>query len=176
MLRSGSYGQCESGAAVKNAAARLVARGAHEGVLAMRNVNRQQRIARSVIAILAGAIVGIVLSLSTDIALHLSGFFPPLGEAAPDGALMAATAYRTAYGVLGSYLTARLAPGRPMQHALVLGALGMAVSLLGAVATWNRGPAFGPHWYPVSLIVLAIPSAWLGGWLRVRQSQAKASA
>ena len=57
-----------------------------------------------------------------------------------------------------------------------LGGLGMAVSLLGAVATWNRGSAFGPHWYPVSLIVLAIPSAWLGGWLRVRQSQAKASA
>jgi len=142
----------------------------------MRDVNRQQRIARSVIAILAGAIVGIVLSLSTDIALHLSGFFPPLGEAAPDGALMAATAYRTAYGVLGSYVTARLAPGRPMQHALVLGGVGMAVSLLGAVATWNRGPAFGPHWYPVALIVLAIPSAWLGGWLRVRQSQAKASA
>jgi|SRR5690348_5630279 len=141
----------------------------------MSDVNRQQRIARSVIAILAGAVVGIVLSLGTDIALHLSGFFPPLGERAPDGALMAATVYRTAYGVLASYVTARLAPDRPMQHALLLGALGMAVSTLGALATWNRGPAFGPHWYPVALIVLALPSAWVGGRLCVSRLQAKAS-
>ena len=142
----------------------------------MRDVKRQQRIARSVIAILAGAIVGIVLSLSTDIALHLSGFFPPLGERVPDGPLMAATVYRTVYGVLGSYVAARLAPDRPMQHALVLGALGMAVSTLGALATWNRGPAFGPHWYPVALIVLALQSAWVGGRLCVSRLQANARA
>ena len=30
-------------------------------------------------------------------------------------------------------------------------------------------PAFGPHWYPVALIVTAIPCAWLGGKLRVMQ-------
>lgn len=140
----------------------------------MSDVNPRQRIARSVIAILAGAIVGIVLSLSTDIVLHVSGFFPSLGEAVPDGSLMAATAYRTVYGVLGSYVTARLAPRRPMKHALILGALGMAVSALGALASWNRGPAFGPHWYPVVLILLAIPSSWVGGWLRVSQLPANA--
>ena len=56
-----------------------------------------------------------------------------------------------------------------MGHALAAGAIGFAISTLGAVVTWNKGPAFGPHWYPVVLIVLAMPSAWLGGKLRRTQ-------
>jgi len=52
---------------------------------------------------------------------------------------------------------------------MVGGVAGFLVSLAGAIATWNGGPAFGPHWYPIALIVLALPSAWLGGSLRERQ-------
>jgi hypothetical protein len=36
----------------------------------------------------------------------------------------------------------------------------------GTVATWNRGPEFGPKWYPIALMLIAIPTAWLGGNLR----------
>ena len=86
-----------------------------------------------------------------------------------DAALLLATVYRTVYGVGGSYLIARLAPDRPMQHALVGGVVGLAVSIVGAAVTWNRGPAFGPHWYPLALIVLALPTAWVGGKLRLMQ-------
>jgi hypothetical protein len=50
-----------------------------------------------------------------------------------------------------------------MRHALALGVVGVVVSALGAVATWNRGPAFGPHWYPLALIAISMPCAWLGG-------------
>jgi len=46
-----------------------------------------------------------------------------------------------------------------------LGVVGVVVSSAGAVATWNGGPAFGPHWYPLALIALAMPCAWLGGKL-----------
>jgi len=86
-----------------------------------------------------------------------------------DRALLLATIYRTIYGVLSTYITARLAPSCSMQHALAGGfiGLGLVVSILGAAVTWNRGSAFGPHWYPVALIVLAIPTAWAGGKLRV---------
>jgi hypothetical protein len=42
------------------------------------------------------------------------------------------------YSVAGSYITARLAPNRPMLHALVLGVLGLAVSIVGAAVTWNK--------------------------------------
>jgi hypothetical protein len=102
--------------------------------------------------------------------------FPPLGASMTgyDGPLLLATIYRTLYGVLSSYIAARLAPYRPMLHAMVLGALGFAVSILGAVVTWNKGPAFGPHWYPVALVVLALPTAWLGGKLRLAQVGARA--
>ncbi len=71
------------------------------------------------------------------------------------------------YGVVGSYVTARLAPDRPMGHALVGGLIGLALSTLGAVVTWNKD--LGPHWYPLALIVTAMPTAWLGGKLRVMQ-------
>ena len=33
---------------------------------------------------------------------------------------------------------------------MVLGFIGVVVSTAGTVATWGMGPAFGPHWYPLS--------------------------
>jgi hypothetical protein len=74
---------------------------------------------------------------------------------------------------LGSYIIARLSPDRPMEHALVGGVIGLAVSIVGAAVTWNKGPAFGPHWYPLALVVLAMPQAWAGGKLRVMQLRAR---
>jgi hypothetical protein len=56
-----------------------------------------------------------------------------------------------------------------MLHALVLGSLGFVASIVGAVATWNSVPSLGPHWYPIALIVLALPPAWAGGKLRLLQ-------
>lgn len=126
---------------------------------------------RSVLAILAGLIVGAGLSIGTDVVMHATGVFPPMGQPMSEGLFVLATVYRTIYGVLGSYVAARLAPKRPMAHAMFLGALGFVVSTIGAVVTWNKGPAFGPHWYPIALIVLALPTAWLGGRLRERQSE-----
>jgi hypothetical protein len=130
-------------------------------------------ILRSIGAVLAGIAVGVVLTLGTDAVLHATHVFPPVGQPASSGPLLLATVYRTIYGVAASYITARLAPNRPMGHALVGGVVGFIVSTVGAVVTWNRGPAFGPHWYPVALIVLALPTAWAGGWLRVRQLGAR---
>jgi len=130
---------------------------------------RPRQLGRSVIALLVGFVVGVVLSLGTDFVLHLVGVFPALGDPVGSKPLLLATIYRTIYSVLACYVTARLAPDRPMGHALAAGAIGFAISTLGAVVTWNKGPAFGPHWYPVVLIVLAMPSAWLGGKLRRTQ-------
>jgi len=69
-----------------------------------------------------------------------------------------AMAYRTVDGIAGSYIASPFAPRRPTPHALTLGVLGIVVSTIGAVLTWNKGPAFGPRWYPVALIVMAIRS------------------
>ena len=130
-----------------------------------------RQIGRSIVAVLVGMVVGIAITLGTDEVLHIIGVFPPWGASMVgyEGALLLATVYRAVYGVVASYIIARLAPDRPMQHALAGGFVGLAVSTLGAAATWNQGPAFGPHWYPLALIVLALPTAWAGGKLRVAQ-------
>jgi hypothetical protein len=114
---------------------------------------------------------GIIVTLAVDLVLHKLSVFPPTGERASDQLLMLATAYRVVIGVAASYLTALLAPYRPIAHAMVGGAFGFMASLAGAIVTWNAGPAYGPHWYPVALVILALPQSWLGGWLRWRQLQ-----
>jgi hypothetical protein len=128
-----------------------------------------KRTLRSVGAVVAGALVGIILSIGTDTLLRAAGTFPALGQPMSNSLFLIATAYRTIYGIAGAYFTARLAPGRPMFHALVLGSLGLIASTVGAVVTWNSVPSLGPHWYPLALIALAIPPAWLGGQLRLMQ-------
>ena len=101
--------------------------------------------------------------------LRATGIFPALGQPMAGRLFVLATAYRALYGVAGSYITARLAPNRPMLHALVLGVLGLAVSIVGVVVTWDKGPEFGPKWYPLSLAALGMPQSWLGGKLREMQ-------
>jgi hypothetical protein len=115
--------------------------------------------------VLAGIAVGVALSLGTDISLRALGIFSPLGQPMANSLFLLATAYRIAYGAVSSYIIAWLAPDRPMRHALTGGVLGLVVSTVGAVATWNKGPAFGPHWYPLALALTALPCAWLGGSL-----------
>jgi hypothetical protein len=119
---------------------------------------------RSFGAVLGGFVAVVILSVATDAVLHAAGVFPALGVLMSDGLFLLATAYRTIYGIFGSYLTARLAPNRPMAHALAGGAAGTVIATIGAIVTWNQ-PQLGPHWYPVILIVLAIPSAWVGAKL-----------
>ena len=141
----------------------------------MNEANPSGRIGRSIVAVLVGMVVGIVLTIATDIVLHEIGVFPPWGASMVgyDGALGLATIYRTIYGIAASYVIARLAPDGPTEHALVGGFLGLVVGIVGAVATWNKGPAFGPHWYPIVLIVLAMPQAWAGGQLYEMQLRAR---
>src|SRR5262245_28005327 len=119
----------------------------------------------SIGAVLAGFLVIVLISTATDMVMHGSGVFPPLGAPMSDSLCLLATAYRIVISVAGCYITARLAPDRPMRHAIALGVVGVVASAAGAAATWNRGPAFGPHWYPLALIALAMPCAWLGAKL-----------
>lgn len=127
------------------------------------------RTLRSVGAIFAGIVFIFILSLGTDILCHATGIYPPWFQPMSTDLWVLATAYRVVYGIVGGYITARLAPDRPMGHALVLGAIGLVLSIAGAVSTWNRGPEFGPKWYPIGLVVTALPCAWLGGKLFLAQ-------
>ena len=133
----------------------------------MSQASRPLRVLRSIGAFLAGMLVNIIASVGTDAAMVAAGIFPPLNEPGrfTTPLLLLATAYRTLYGIAGSYLTARLAPDHPMGHSLTLGAAGFVACLAGAVTMWG----YGPNWYPVALVVLALPTAWVGGKLRLMQ-------
>src|SRR4051812_33920394 len=120
---------------------------------------------RSSVALATGLVVGVVLSLGTDQILHVLKVYPPWGQTMSDRLFMLATAYRVVYSIVGSYIAARLAPDRPMWHAMVLGVVGLVVSLAGAAATWNAKPPLGPHWYAVVVALISIPCAWIGGVL-----------
>jgi len=52
-----------------------------------------------------------------------------------------------------------------MGHALVIGALGTVLGLVGALATWNHVPSLGQHWYSIAVVAISLPCAWLGGTL-----------
>jgi hypothetical protein len=135
----------------------------------MTDLQPRRHIGRSFLALFAGFVLVVALSILTDVILHAAGVYPPLGQPAPDGLLALATIYRTVFGVAGSYLTARLAPFAPMGHALTGGVVGLVLSMIGAVATWGHPEKFGAHWYPVALVILALPTAWVGGKIRVKQ-------
>ncbi len=123
----------------------------------------------SILAVIAGAAVSVLLSVGTDALMQKAGVFPESGKAMSNGLFMLATFYRTVYGVLGAYLTARVAPNRPMMHALILGAIGTAMGIVGLVVTWNKMPELGPRWYPIGLVVLGMVQWWVGGKLRLVQ-------
>lgn len=118
---------------------------------------------QSVIAVGVGVVVIIVATTLVDIALHAAGVYPAMGQPLNDGLALLATSYRVAITVAGAWLTARLAPGQPMKHAMALGYVGTALGLIGLIATWGKG--LGPTWYPIALTVLAIPQCWFGGRL-----------
>lgn len=133
----------------------------------------QRNLGRSVLSIVVGFIVVVIITTVTDVILHAVHFYPPLGEYTSGSVLVWATVYRTIYGVVGSYITARLAPYRPMMHALIGAAIGTVIATVGAIVTWNHVPSLGPHWYPVSLIVLAFPTAWLGAQLHLIRASSR---
>ena len=122
---------------------------------------------KSIWAVVAG--IGVIIGVTTlvDILLHAAGVYPPMGQPLTDGLAVLATAYRIVISIAGAWLTARLAPARPLTHALMLGYVGVILGLVGLIATWNLG--LGPRWYPIALVVLAIPQCWIGGTIYERQ-------
>ena len=125
---------------------------------------------RSIVAIVVGFVVIGALSVGTDLALRaaLPGRF--LTDRMDDPALLVLTlAYVFVFAVAGCWLTARLAPDRPLLHALVLGVLGLVLNVVGTALRWDDAPA----WYHVIALLLVLPAAWLGGVLREGQQLAR---
>ena len=121
---------------------------------------------KSIGAIVAGFLVVVILSTGTDFVLESLGIFPPIGQGIfVTWMLLVAFIYRSAYTVLGGFVTARLSPNRPMRHAIILGVVGIVAGMIGVVVGWN----LSEHWYPIALVVGALPCTWLGGMLKAEK-------
>jgi hypothetical protein len=125
------------------------------------------KIIKSLGALLAGMIVGIVLSLGTDKVLVNMGVIPSDNLWVPATTIWFVLAYRTLYNMLSCYIIARLAPSSPMRLALIAGVIGTLASVAGAIVTKDMN--VGPAWYAWTLALLTLPSAWLGGWLYTKK-------
>ncbi len=123
---------------------------------------------RSAGAVFAGLLAVFVLSLGTDEILHLLQVYPPWGQRMSDPLFVLATAYRIVFNVAGGYVAARLAPSAPLRHAMALGIVGVVLSVAGVVFAVGK-PELGPMWYPLVLVVVAVPCTWLGGTIATRK-------
>ena len=122
---------------------------------------------RSIGAVAAGFVVIFLLATGTDLALKsaLPAMYGPGGRVDSVALLLASNLYVFVFATFGCWLTARLAPARPMFHALVLGALGLAFNVIGSAVMWDVAPV----WYHAVALATTLPAAWLGGWIRERQ-------
>lgn len=125
------------------------------------------KIWRSIFAVVAGFLTVFILSVLTDFILETIGVFP----SASDGLfvtwmLVLALFYRSVYAIAGGYITAKLAPHKPMKHVWILAIIGTVFAVLGIFVNLSRN--LGPNWYPIMLAILTIPCVWLGGKLRKR--------
>ena len=126
--------------------------------------SRPRTLWRSTAAVFLGFLAVVVLSLGTDQLLHVLQVYPPWGQPMDHPGLnLLALSYRIVYTVVGSYITASLAPHSPMRHVWVLGVIGLFMGTAGAIATIPMH--LGPAWYPIAIALTALPCAWLGGVL-----------
>ena len=119
---------------------------------------------KSIGAVAAGVVILSALAAVTDTLLQWAQVLPVTGEKRfQNWQSLLALAYHLLYVVIAAYLVAALAPTRPMAHALAFGGVGVAMSILGTIAIVNGDLA--PAWYGGALIVLSLPTAWIGGRL-----------
>ena len=116
---------------------------------------------QSLWAIFAGLLVVIGLTKFTDIMLERQGIIPPVGPYS-SSTLALALLYRIIFAIVGGYITAYLAPHDPIEHAAVLGLFGTLSGIMNTVVNWDPQNI----WYPILVIVTALPSVWLGAKLR----------
>lgn len=127
---------------------------------------------KSIGAVLTGFIVATILSMGVDTVLENTGVFPTMAEQQENGFNVLwmnelALFYRVLFTILGGYVTARLAPNRPLRHVIFLGIIGTVIAIIGnvAISMIPKTSKVLPLWFSIATILIAFPPAWLGGIL-----------
>jgi hypothetical protein len=117
---------------------------------------------KSIGAVFGGFLAGTILTVAADFSMQSLGLMDmDKFKSTPTGIVLIVTLYRFIFSIAGCFIVARLAPDNPMKHAMILGWIGLGLSLLGTAFMWDQAVA----WYNMAVILMAIPCAWLGGKL-----------
>lgn len=122
----------------------------------------KKTILKSIGAIAAGFFTTVILSVVADMIMSATGLMNIENfKATPTGIILVVTLYRFVFNVIGCYVAARLAPQKPMKHAVILGSIGLALSIMGVAAMWDKAVL----WYNLAIVLMALPCAYFGGKL-----------
>jgi hypothetical protein len=123
---------------------------------------------KSILAIIAGFALGAILSIGTDFLLDKLGIMSMENfKQNSITIILLVILYRFTFNVIGCYLTAKMAPNKPMTHVIIIGIIGTVLSFLGSFAMWDKAVPF----YNITIILIALPSALLGGQLFVKRNK-----
>lgn len=126
---------------------------------------------RSIGAIAVGYLAYIILSGIGGFVLVMS--FPEVASQVPrdpgTGFLVAGLVLGVLFAIVGGYITAVMAKTAEIRHALSLGGVIVLLGLVSMVAMSSPQPL----WAQLSGLIFAVPSVYLGGRLRVKQSDRK---
>lgn len=121
---------------------------------------------RSVLAVLAGAVVWAVLWLAGT--SGLAALFP--AHTAPDepvthvGIMLFLIAFSVALSVLAGWTTGRVSTVRPVRDATILAVLQLALGIGFQTSAWSLFPL----WYHLVFLALIVPATVYGGRLAER--------
>lgn len=130
---------------------------------------------RSGLAVLAGIVTLTISSFAIEAAVDplMTRLFP---HALPNRAAishnLSATLFLFGYTALcvaaGGYVTAWLARRSPVRHALLMGAVQVALTVWAMMSLSLRNEAPLRNW--IGALVFTIPAAWCGGIFRAKQT------
>jgi hypothetical protein len=136
----------------------------------MQSVRGWRTVIRSALAVLAGIAVLTVTSFAIEWVTDpvLTGVFP---DAQSEGATSHSDVRKLimfVYSALlvecGGYVTAWIARGSEARHAVIMGAIQMALTSLAMIEFHDKAPL----WFWIAGIVVTVPAAWCGGIFRVK--------
>jgi hypothetical protein len=124
---------------------------------------------RSALAVLAGIAVLTETSFAIEWVTD-----PVLARVLPDAQSNGATwhydvrklimfVYTTLCVACGGYVTAWMVRGSEIRHAVIMGAIQMALTALAMIEFRHKAPL----WFWIAGIAVTVPAAWCGGMLRV---------
>ena len=122
---------------------------------------------RSILAVIAGYAV-MAIAVMALFAIWFRGQVPT--EAPSSEFMLFSIAYAFVFAVLGGYITALIARRSEMKHVLVLAAFGLLMGIVSMITAAGQEPL----WYQITNMVVMMAAVILGGYLRMKKTQAQA--